>query len=156
MFLVSRCQDLHAQKLSAYPVMFSVIVTGSTRAFSKVRGLTLLPQLGTLQRCGDSLLYEVPHLASDALLTTLHPLVENVLQAVNHFEISCLGAPFSWLKKAQKSHESRSGLYGGCSNGVPPIHFFQAENRIQFRSRSIQFLGFSNHENVAPTQEISK
>jgi hypothetical protein len=23
--------------------------------------------------------------------------------------------------KAQKSHGTRSGLYGGCSNGVPPI-----------------------------------
>jgi hypothetical protein len=23
--------------------------------------------------------------------------------------------------KAQKSHWARSGLYGGCSNGVPPI-----------------------------------
>jgi hypothetical protein len=38
-------------------------------------------------------------LASDELLTTLHPLLENVLQTVNHFEISCLGAPFSWLEK---------------------------------------------------------
>jgi hypothetical protein len=36
------------------------------------------------------------------------------------------------LVKAQKSHEERSGLYGGCSNGVPPIHFFQAGHRIQF------------------------
>jgi hypothetical protein len=34
-----------------------------------------------------------------ALLTTLHPLLENVLQTVHHFEISCLGALFSWLKK---------------------------------------------------------
>jgi hypothetical protein len=25
--------------------------------------------------------------------------------------------------KAQKSHGARSGLYGGYSNGVPPIHF---------------------------------
>jgi hypothetical protein len=39
--------------------------------------------------------------------------------------------------KAQKSHGARSGLYGGCSNGVPPIHFFQAEHRIQFRSLSV-------------------
>jgi hypothetical protein len=38
-------------------------------------------------------------LASDELLTTLHPLLENVLQTVDHFEISCLGAPFSWLEK---------------------------------------------------------
>jgi hypothetical protein len=43
--------------------------------------------------------FEVPPLASDALLTTLHPLLENVLQTVDHFEISSLGAPFSWLEK---------------------------------------------------------
>jgi hypothetical protein len=50
-------------------------------------------------RCGDGLFFEVPPLASGALLTTLHPLLENVLQTVDHFEISCLEAPFSWLKK---------------------------------------------------------
>jgi hypothetical protein len=38
--------------------------------------------------------FEVPPLASDALLTTLHPLLENVLQTVDHFENSCLGALF--------------------------------------------------------------
>jgi hypothetical protein len=32
-------------------------------------------------------------------LTTLHPLLKNVLQTVDYFEISCLGAPFSWLEK---------------------------------------------------------
>jgi hypothetical protein len=58
--------------------------------------------------------------------------------------------------KAQKSHGARSGLYGGWSKGVPPIHFFQAEHRIQFRSRPMRFLGFSNHEKGAPMQEISK
>jgi hypothetical protein len=52
-----------------------------------------------LWRCGDGLFFEVPLLASDALLTTLHPLLENVLQTVDHFEISCLEAPFSWLEK---------------------------------------------------------
>jgi hypothetical protein len=36
-----------------------------------------------LWRCSDGLfLFEVPPLASDALLTTLHPLLENVLQTV--------------------------------------------------------------------------
>jgi hypothetical protein len=50
-------------------------------------------------RRGDSLFLEVPPLASDELLTTLHQLFGNVLQAVDHFEISCLGAPFSWLEK---------------------------------------------------------
>jgi hypothetical protein len=69
------------------------------RAVCKVRGLTLLLRVGTLWRCGDGLFFDVPHLASDALLTTLHPLLENVLQTVDHFEISCLGAPFSWLGK---------------------------------------------------------
>jgi hypothetical protein len=70
-----------------------------TRAVCKVRGLTLLHWVGTLCRCGDGLFVEVPPLASDALLTTLHPLLENVLQTVDHFENSCLGAPFSWLEK---------------------------------------------------------
>jgi hypothetical protein len=38
-------------------------------------------------------------LASDELLTTLNPLLEKVLQIVDHFKISCLGAPFPWLDK---------------------------------------------------------
>jgi hypothetical protein len=56
----------------------------------------------------------------------------------------------------QKSNGARSELYSGCSNGVPPIHFFQAEHRIQFRFRPTRFLGFSNHTKGAPRQEISK
>jgi hypothetical protein len=52
-----------------------------------------------LWRCSDGLFFEAPLLASDALLTTLHPRLENVLQIVDHFGISCLGAPFSWLEK---------------------------------------------------------
>jgi hypothetical protein len=43
--------------------------------------------------------FEVPPLASDALLTTLHPRLENALQTVDRFEISCLGALFLWLEK---------------------------------------------------------
>jgi hypothetical protein len=38
-------------------------------------------------------------LASDALLTTLYPLFENVLQIVDRFDISCIETPFSWLEK---------------------------------------------------------
>jgi hypothetical protein len=59
-----------------------------------------------LWRCGDGLFFEVPPLASDALLTTLHPLLEKVLQTVfsrlqedsgaGGFD---LGAPFSWMEK---------------------------------------------------------
>jgi hypothetical protein len=71
----------------------------NTRAVCKVRGLALLLRVGTWWRCGDGLFFELPPLASDTLLTTLHPPLENVLQTVDHFEISCLGAPFSWLEK---------------------------------------------------------
>jgi hypothetical protein len=73
------------------------------RAVWKVRGLALLLRVGTLRRCGDGLFFEVPPLANDALLTTLHPLFENVLQTVDHFEISCVGAPFSRLGKPRNS-----------------------------------------------------
>jgi hypothetical protein len=103
---------------------------------------------------GDGLFFEIPPLASDALLTTLHPLLENVLQtALRNFlpQSSLL-----MVGKAKKSHGARSGLYGGYSNGIPTIHFFQAEHRIQFRSFPTRFLGFSNHEKRAPRQEISK
>jgi hypothetical protein len=62
-----------------------------------------------LWRCGDGLFFEVLPVASDALLTTLHPLLENVLQTVDHFEISSFGDPFSWLEKPRN-------LMGGDMN----------------------------------------
>jgi hypothetical protein len=68
-------------------------------AVCKIRGLTLLAPVGTLWRRYDGLFFDVSPLARGALLTTLHPLLENVLQTVDHFEISCHGAPFSWLEK---------------------------------------------------------
>jgi hypothetical protein len=68
---------------------------GNMRAVCEVRGLTLLLQVGTLWRFSDGLLFEVPPLASNALLKMLHPLLKNLLQIVDHFEISCFGAPFS-------------------------------------------------------------
>jgi hypothetical protein len=54
----------------------------STRAVWKVCGLTLLLQVWTLWRCGDGPFFEVPPLASDALLTTLHQLLENGVTVV--------------------------------------------------------------------------
>jgi hypothetical protein len=95
--------------------------------------------------------FEEPPLESKALLTTLHPLLKNVLQIINHSEI-CLGAPVSWLEKPRNHMGARYGLYGRYSNEVPLIHFIQAEHRIQFRSHPMQFLGFSNHEKGAPRQ----
>jgi hypothetical protein len=73
------------------------LLNSKERVVWKVRGLTLL--LANLWRCSDGLFFDVHPLASVALLTTLHPLLENVLQTVNRFEISCLGAPFSWFEK---------------------------------------------------------
>jgi hypothetical protein len=46
-----------------------------TGAVCEVHGFTLLLQVGTIWRCGDGLLFEVPPLAIDALLTVLHPLL---------------------------------------------------------------------------------
>jgi hypothetical protein len=50
-------------------------------------------------RYGDGLFFEVPSLASDMLPIMLHPLLKNVLHTVDHFEVSCFRAPFSWLEK---------------------------------------------------------
>jgi hypothetical protein len=52
------------------------------KAVWKVLGLTLLLRVGTLWRCGDGLFFEVPPLASDTILTTPHPRLENVLHTV--------------------------------------------------------------------------
>jgi hypothetical protein len=62
-----------------------------TRAVCKVRGLTLLLRVGTLWRCGDGLFFEVPPLISDALFTTLHPILENEVTVV-------LEEPFLWWR----------------------------------------------------------
>jgi hypothetical protein len=78
-----------------------------TRAVLKGGGLTLLLQVGTLWRCDDSLFFRVSPLASDAHLTMLHPLLENVLQTIDHFKTACLGAPFSWLEKP-RNHMGRN------------------------------------------------
>jgi hypothetical protein len=65
---------------------------------------------------------------------TLHPLLENVLQTVCRKLQEEPQSSLFMVGNAQKSHGMRSGLYGGCSNGVPPIHVFQTEHRIQSRN----------------------
>jgi hypothetical protein len=91
-----------------------VLIFDTTGAIWKVRGLTVLLRVETYWRCGDCLFFKVPPLASDALLTMLHPLLENVLQTVDHFQISCLGAPFSCLEKPR----NRMGLDLDCMADV--------------------------------------
>jgi hypothetical protein len=93
------------------------------------------PYYSESEICGGAVTVQVPPLASDALLTTLHPLLENVLQTVDHLEISCL--------IARRDLDCMADVLMG---------FSQAEHRIQFRSRPIRFLGFSNHEKGAPRQ----
>jgi hypothetical protein len=44
--------------------------------------------------CGDRLFFEVPPLASDALLTMVHPLLENMLQTVITLKFLALELPF--------------------------------------------------------------
>jgi hypothetical protein len=113
---------------------------GYMRALCKVRGLTSSFLVGTSWRCGDGIFLEVPTLASDALLTTLHLLLEKVLQTVDHFEI-CLGAPFSWLKKPK----NRMGRDLDCMADVlMGFHrsTFSKPNTSQFRSRPVRFLRF--------------
>jgi hypothetical protein len=73
--------------------ILQLLRTITTSAVWKVRGLALLLRVGTLWRRADVLFFEVHPLASDAHL-------ENVLQTVDQFEISCLEAPFSWLEKS--------------------------------------------------------
>jgi hypothetical protein len=112
-----------------------------------------------LWRCGDGLFFEVPPLASDTVLTTLHPLLENVLQTVDNFEISCLlGAPFSWLGKPTRNCMGRDL---DCMVDVL-MEFHRttfSKPNTEFNSDlalPMRFLGFSNHEKGAPRQEISK
>jgi hypothetical protein len=120
----------------------------------KVRGLTLLLRIRTLWRCGNGLFFELPPLASDPLITTLYPRLVNVQQTVDHFEISCLGAPFSWLEKPR----NRMGRDLNSVFGVETVDRWNPITTpvIQSRFCPLIFLSFSNHENGAPRQEISK
>jgi hypothetical protein len=92
-------------------------------------------------RCGYGLFLEVPPLANDALLTTLHSILENVLEFTASFSgiVKQTGflrrSSFLLAGKAQKSHGARCGLHRlDGSIIVFLIHFFQAEYRIQSRN----------------------
>jgi hypothetical protein len=55
------------------------------------------------------------------------------------------------VAKAQKSHGARFGLYGGCSNGVPPIHFFQVK-----RTHLLTYFMVQVFEKLNVTQLVKK
>jgi hypothetical protein len=103
--------------------------------------LTLFLRVGTLWRCGDGPFFEVPPLASGALLTTLHSLLENALQSFNNLEISCIGAPFSLLEKPRNRMWRDLDCMADVVMGSHRSTFFKP-NTIQFISRPMRFLGF--------------
>jgi hypothetical protein len=109
-----------------------------------------------LWRCDDGLFFEVPPLAGDALLTMPHPLVENVMQTVDHFEIYCLGAPFTLFEKPR----NLMGRDLDClADVLVEFHlstFFKPNTEFNSDLTPMRFLGLSNHEKGAPRQEISK
>jgi hypothetical protein len=95
-------------------------------------------------------------MASDALLTTLHPLLENVLQTVNHFEISYLRAPFSWLEKPRNRMGRDLNCMADVLTGFRRSTFSKPNKEFNSDLAPMRFLGFTNHEKGAPRQEISK
>jgi hypothetical protein len=100
-----------------------------TRAVWKVRGFNLLLRVGTSWKCGDGLFFEVPPLASDAPLNNATPTSRK--RAADRWPLRNFlpRSSLFMVGKAQKSHGARSGLYDGCSDGVPPVHFFQGKHR---------------------------
>jgi hypothetical protein len=125
--------SLHAlkQKIKKFPVFME---PENMRTMHGVRGLTLLLCTGTLWRCSDGLFFEVPSLASDALLTMLHPLLKNVLQTIDHFEISYLGAPFSWLEKPRNCMGARAEL--NSVFGLEKVSWWKPLTTSTIQSRS--------------------
>jgi hypothetical protein len=127
--------------------------SGHTRAVCKFRGLTLLLRVGNLWRCGDGLFFEVSLLTIDAFLTTLHPLLEDLLQTVDHFEISCPGTSFSWLENPR----NRMGRDLDCMTDVLMgfhRYIFSSRTQNSIQIRSMRFLGFSNHEKSSEARNL--
>jgi hypothetical protein len=86
---------------------------------------------------------ELPPVASDALLTTLHPPLENVLQTVDQLEISCIGAPFSWLEKPRnrmgRDLDCMADVVMGFHRSTFPSRTRPMKSRDEYRSHK-QFI----------------
>jgi hypothetical protein len=109
-----------------------------------------------LWRCGDGLFFEIPPLASDALLTTLHPLLEDVLQTVDHFYTSCLGAPFLWLEKPRNSMRRDLDCMADVLMGFHRSTFSKPNAEFNSNLAPCDFWAFPTMKGGAPRQEISK
>jgi hypothetical protein len=127
-----------------------------TRAVCKVRGLTFLLRVGTLWRCGDGLFFEVPPLASDALLNNAPPTSRK--RAADRWSLWNFlpRSSLFMIGKVHKSHGARSEL--NSLFGFEKVDRWNPikTSAIQFLFRPMQFLGFTKHEKGAPKQEISK
>jgi hypothetical protein len=99
--------------------------------------------------------FEVPPLAIDALLTTLHPLLGNVLQTVDYFEISCFAAPFSLLEKPRNIMGRDLDCMADVVMGFHRSTFSKSNTEFISDLAPMQFLDFLNHGKGAPRQEIS-
>jgi hypothetical protein len=126
------------------------------RAVCKVRGLTLLLGVGTSWRCGDGLFYLSTSLGKRYTSYNAPPTSRK--RAADRWSLRNFMPRSSifMVGKAQKSQGTRSEL-----NSVFGLEKVDRWNTIrtsamQSRSRPMRFLGFSNHENGAPRQEISK
>jgi hypothetical protein len=86
----------------------------------------------------------------------LHPLPENVLQTVDHFEISYLEAPFSWLEKPRNRVEQDLNCMVDVLMGFHQSTFSKPNTKFNSVLTPMRFLGFFNHETGALRQEMSK
>jgi hypothetical protein len=80
-----------------------------------------------------------------------------VLETVDdYFEISCLGAPFSWLEKPRNRMGRDLDCMADVLMGFHRSTFSKPNTEFNSDLASCDFWGFSNHEKEAPRQEISE
>jgi hypothetical protein len=85
-----------------------------------------------------------------------HPLLEDVLQTVDHFAISCNGAPFSWLEKPRNRMGQDLDCMPDVLMGFHRSTFSKPNTEFNLDIAPRDLGGFSNHGKGTPRQEISK
>jgi hypothetical protein len=149
--------------------MTSCLVTHREKFYFTLRNSSFCYE-GHLKSYVDSPYYSGSELCGGAVTVSVTKYLPwqamHFLQRSTHFSKTCcrplvtskfldLKLPFhGWKSPEIAWGEIWTVWRGGCSNGVPPVHFFQAEHRIQFRSRPMRFRDFSNHETGAPNFEV--
>jgi hypothetical protein len=111
-----------------------------TRAVWQVRRLSLLLRVGTSWRCGDGLFFEVPPLASDALLTTLHLLLGYVLQTVSISKFLASELPFHVWESQEIAWSEIWTVWQMFLCSTDPLFPSWTQNSIQISSHVISGL----------------